>query len=88
MILSVSFLYSSEIISIKAYIQKPKVPKPEVIVEAKTPPVEKEKNVIDLINEGEKGDKIVFNNILFKTGYASVTPDSKKTHTQMNNCIT
>jgi outer membrane protein OmpA-like peptidoglycan-associated protein len=68
-------------------IVKPKAPKPEVIVEAKTPPVEKEKTVIDLINEGEKGDKIVFNNILFKTGYATVTPASKKTLTEIAQAL-
>jgi outer membrane protein OmpA-like peptidoglycan-associated protein len=68
-------------------IVKPKAPKPEVIVEVKTPPVEKEKTVIDLINEGAKGDKIIFSDILFKTGYATVTPSSKKTLTEIANAL-
>ncbi len=37
-----------------------------------------EKSVEDLILYANKGDKILFKNILFKTGYASVTPGSKK----------
>jgi outer membrane protein OmpA-like peptidoglycan-associated protein len=66
-------------------IVKPKVPEPIVVV--KTPPVEKEKTVIDLINEGAKGDKIIFSDILFKTGYATVTPSSKKTLTEIANAL-
>lgn len=66
---------------------KPKLPEPEPIVEVKIPPIEKEKTVIDLIIEGAKGDKIVFNNILFKTGYATVTPSSKKTLTAIANAL-
>ncbi len=57
-------------------IVKPKQPKVKEIVKEKKP---KEKGVVDLIKESAKGDKILFKNILFKTGYASVTPDSKKT---------
>ncbi len=58
----------------------------EIIVKTKTPKpiiakdsviIDKEKNVIDLIKESSKGDKIVFKNILFNTGYASITDDSK-----------
>lgn len=56
-------------------IVKPKPPKPKV-VKAETP--NKEKDVVELIKDGAKGDKIIFKNILFKTGYASVTPASKK----------
>ncbi|ULC59706.1 OmpA family protein [Flaviramulus sp. BrNp1-15] len=61
-------------------IVKPKAPKPKVEeTVAKTEPVVvKEKGVVDLIKESSKGDKIIFKNILFKTGYASVTPASKK----------
>ncbi|MFL1010537.1 OmpA family protein [Flavisericum labens] len=54
-------------------------PKPKEPVVAKTPKQPKEKNEIDLINESAVGDKIIFKNILFKTGYATVTPGSKKT---------
>lgn len=39
--------------------------------------ITKEKDAIDLIKESSKGDKIVFKNILFNTGYASITDDSK-----------
>ncbi|TNJ47086.1 OmpA family protein [Tamlana fucoidanivorans] len=59
-------------------IVKPKQPKPKPIAKVEQPIVEKEKTVVDLINESTKGDKIVFKNILFKTGYAAVTPESKK----------
>jgi len=61
--------------------------KVEIIVKSKPPKVEKvlaektpiEKGVVDLIKESAKGDKILFKNILFKTGYPTVTPGSKKT---------
>lgn len=66
-------------------IVMPKPPKPEVIVE--TPPIPKEKNVIELINEGSKGDKIIFKDILFKTGYATVTPASKQTLTDIAEAL-
>ena len=66
-------------------IVKPKPPK--VKPEVKTPPPPKEKDVITLINEGSKGDKIVFKNILFKTGYATVTPSSKKTLTDIGKAL-
>ncbi|GGZ89578.1 OmpA family protein [Algibacter mikhailovii] len=59
-------------------IVKPKKPKEQPKPIAKTPPEPKEKDVVTLINEGSKGDKITFKNILFKTGYATVTPASKK----------
>ncbi|MCF7559554.1 OmpA family protein [Sabulilitoribacter multivorans] len=61
--------------------------KVEIIVKPKPPEVKKvkdsipaikEKSVVDLIKESAKGDKIIFKDILFKTGYATVTPDSKK----------
>ncbi|WP_298340845.1 OmpA family protein [uncultured Algibacter sp.] len=60
-------------------IVKPKPPKPKVekVVEVK-PEVPKEKNTVELIKDSEKGDKILFKNILFKTGYPTVTPSSKK----------
>lgn len=62
-------------------IVKPKVEEPMVLAEK--PKVEElqkaeEKDVVQLISEGSKGDKIIFKNILFKTGYATVTPSSKK----------
>ena len=57
-------------------IVKPKLPKVEKVIEEKPP---KEKGVVDLIKESTKGDKILFKNILFKTGYPTVTPESKKT---------
>lgn len=60
-------------------IVKPKLPPPPKPKEEKKPIIVKEKSIIDLINESDKGDKIVFKNILFKTGYATVTPSSKKT---------
>jgi len=63
-------------------IVKPIPPKPEVkkVIDTITEPKKaKEKNVIDLIKDGAKGDKILFKNILFKTGYPTVTPSSKKT---------
>jgi outer membrane protein OmpA-like peptidoglycan-associated protein len=56
-------------------IVKPKQPELKEIITEKP---KKEKGVVDLIKESAKGDKIVFKNILFKTGYATVTPDSKK----------
>ncbi|MEL0455337.1 OmpA family protein [Flavobacteriaceae bacterium SZ-1-7] len=60
-------------------IVKPKPPKPKEDLLAMNSSEPKEKDVIDLIRESSKGDKIVFNNILFKTGYAAVVPASKKT---------
>ena len=61
-------------------IVKPKLPKPII---KDTVPVVKEKGVVDLIKESKKGDKIIFKNILFKTGYSTVTPDSKKILTEI-----
>ncbi|WP_370477367.1 OmpA family protein [Tamlana flava] len=60
-------------------IVKPKPSKPKEDLLAMNGDEPKEKDVIDLIRESSKGDKIVFNNILFKTGYAAVVPASKKT---------
>lgn len=68
-------------------IVKPKTHEPELPVVAKIPPEPKEKDVIDLINEGHKGDKIIFKKILFKTGYATVTPASKKTLTEIAKAL-
>lgn len=55
-------------------------PKPQIVKEEKTiVKVEKKKNVPEQIKgELKVGDKITFENILFKTGYATVTPSSKK----------
>lgn len=69
-------------------IVKFKIPKPVVVKVVDSTPqpkkiekikVIKEKSVADLIINAKKGDKILFKDILFKTGYASITPDSKKT---------
>jgi len=61
-------------------IVKPKVPEPIVVEKVEEKPIiAKEKSVLELINESTKGDKILFKNILFKTGYPTVTPSSKKT---------
>ncbi|PWH83949.1 flagellar motor protein MotB [Algibacter marinivivus] len=62
-------------------IVKPKPPKPiikKVIDTTQKITKPKEKNTLELIKDGAKGDKILFKNILFKTGYPTVTPDSKK----------
>ena len=59
-------------------IVKPKPPKVEKVAEDKKP--EKKKDVPEIIKGNLKvGDKIVFDNILFKTGYSTVIPESKKT---------
>ena len=63
-------------------IVTPKPPKPVVkkVIDTVPPPKpKKEKNVVELIKDGTKGDKILFKNILFKTGYPTVSPKSKKT---------
>lgn len=58
-------------------IVKPKPPK--VVVKPKKEIVKK-KDIPEIIKgELKAGDKIVFDNILFKTGYSTVTPGSKKT---------
>lgn len=60
-------------------------PKPPIIVDAKKEKEEKEEEVKKkdahelLKGELKVGDKIVFENILFKTGYSQIMPDSKKT---------
>ncbi len=55
-------------------------PKPVVVVEKPVIETVKKKDVPEQIKGKLKvGDKIIFENILFKTGYATVTPDSKKT---------
>ena len=59
-------------------IVKPKPPKPVEKVVVEEPVKPKEKDAVSKIRNGAKGDKIIFKNILFKTGYASVTPASKK----------
>ncbi|GAA4891895.1 OmpA family protein [Flaviramulus aquimarinus] len=68
-------------------IVKPKAPEPIKEAPAVEIPVTKEKGVIDLIKEGAKGDKIVFKDILFKTGYATVTPESKKILTNIAKAL-
>lgn len=69
-------------------IVKPKpivVEKEKTIAEAKT---EKKKDVPEQIKSTLKvGDKIRFDNILFKTGYATVTPSSKKTLTEIAKAL-
>lgn len=58
-------------------IVKPKPPKTEA--EKQKEIAGKKKSVPDIIKKGEikKGDKILFENILFKTGYSKVVPESK-----------
>ena len=68
-------------------IVKPKPPEPKKEELVEITPVAKEKSVIDLINESTKGDKIIFKSILFKTGYSTVTPDSKKTLTAIAKAL-
>lgn len=68
-------------------IVKPRPPKPEPVIVTKAEPEPKEKGVIEQINEGSKGDKIIFKDILFKTGYATVTPASKKTLTNIAKAL-
>ncbi|WP_194766394.1 OmpA family protein [Tamlana sp. I1] len=59
-------------------IVKPKLPKPAPVVEVEPPVVEKEKTTVELIKEAEKGDKIIFKDILFNSGEASMISDSKQ----------
>ncbi|MCB4807242.1 OmpA family protein [Tamlana sp. 62-3] len=67
-------------------IVTPKPPKPVVkAVEIIQPP--KEKTVVEKINESVKGDKIIFKDILFKTGYATVTPATKKNLTAIAEAL-
>ena len=68
-------------------IVKPKRPEPIKEEPVEITPVAKEKGVIDLIKEGNKGDKIIFKDILFKTGYATVTPSSKKILTNIAQAL-
>lgn len=69
-------------------IVKPKPPKPIVqkVVDS-TPKPNKPKGVLDLIKDGAKGDKILFKDILFKTGYPTVTSSSKKTLESIANAL-
>tara|TARA_R110002050_G_scaffold54303_4_gene122936 strand:+ start:22221 stop:23078 length:858 start_codon:yes stop_codon:yes gene_type:complete len=61
-------------------IVKPKAPKIVKQIKKDTIVTAKIKNVVEEIKgELKAGDKIIFKNILFKTGYSTVTPDSKKT---------
>ena len=60
-------------------IVKAKPPKPIVETKKEIPVETKKKNVSELLKgELKIGDKIVFENILFKTGYSQVMPESKK----------
>lgn len=54
--------------------------------DSKPQPV-KEKSVEDLIRYAKKGDKILFKNLLFKTGYASLIPSSKKNLESIANVL-
>ena len=57
---------------------KPKPPKTLAEKKQEAAEKEKKKDVPELIKgELKKGDKILFENILFKTGYSRVMPDSK-----------
>ena len=68
-------------------IVKPKAPKPIVkkIIVDTIPP--KPKSVEDLIKNSVKGDKILFKNILFKTGYPTVDYGSIKTLKSIANAL-
>lgn len=68
-------------------IVKPIPPAAKAKVVKETEALPKEKGVIDLINESVKGDKIIFKDILFKTGYATVTPTSKKILTEIAKAL-
>ncbi|MBU2949674.1 OmpA family protein [Tamlana agarivorans] len=70
-------------------IVEPKRPEPipEPIAEIEPPIIEKEKTTVELINEGKKGDKIVFNTILFKTGEVAMNPGSKQTLEEIANAL-
>jgi len=60
-------------------IVKAKPPKPVVEIKKETPAETKKKNAPELLKgELKVGDKIVFENILFKTGYSQVVSESKK----------
>lgn len=54
-------------------IVKPKIKKEDVVAEVKKKTVQEK-----LKGDLKVGDKIIFENILFKTGYSTVTPSSKK----------
>ncbi len=63
-------------------------PKPKVVEKKAVVETVKKKDVPEQIKGKLKvGDKIVFENILFKTGYATVTPDSKKTLQAIANSL-
>jgi outer membrane protein OmpA-like peptidoglycan-associated protein len=70
-------------------IVKPKPPKPvvEKVIDSVVPKPNKPKGVVDLIKDGAKGDKILFKDILFKTGYPTVTTSSKKTLESIANAL-
>ncbi|WP_298550463.1 OmpA family protein [uncultured Algibacter sp.] len=69
-------------------IVKPKPPKPLIkTTKDSIPKPTKPKGVLDLIKDGAKGDKILFKNILFKTGYPTVTPSSKKILESIANAL-
>jgi len=60
-------------------IVKAKPAKPVVEIKKETPAETKKKNAPELLKgELKVGDKIVFENILFKTGYSQVVSESKK----------
>ncbi len=61
-------------------IVKPKPPKIEEVKEEKTVEIPLKKDIPEILKgELKVGDKIVFENILFKTGYSQIMPESKKT---------
>lgn len=60
-------------------IVKPKPPKPAVETKKEIPAETKKKDIPEILKgELKVGDKIIFENILFKTGYSQVMPESKK----------
>lgn len=69
-------------------IVKPKPPKTETEIKEEAVVEEKKETVEEkLKGELKVGDKIIFDNILFKTGYATVTPASKKVLTDIAKAL-
>ena len=69
-------------------IVKPKPPKPIEVIKKDTVLEIKKKEAPELIKgELKVGDKIVFENILFKTGYSTILPESKKTLDAIANAL-
>ncbi|MBU3820601.1 OmpA family protein [Flavobacteriaceae bacterium XHP0103] len=69
-------------------IVKEKPPKPKKAVDTTKIVEEKKEDAIELIKGDLKvGDKIVFKDLLFKTGYTTLTPESKKVLENIANAL-